>query len=257
MAGGPDCAGEGPESPTDETRMAEHSDLSARLRSIDFHGDSKAVHQLRLEAQRTIDKQVSALGDIDSKAIRILRVNVLLIGLILTALSFTSQAEYTNVQSFLNVYTGLGIVSLIISTAFAALTYTASDLEVGVDPDDVALLLESDTTTTEFDEVVTKSYAMWIRFNDRTNIRNTPLITMTVFLVIAAIAYLSLGVYGALVGPIPSTLGVFTHVALVGIGVTTGLPWQIWDACLEIDSIASVIDFLQQRVPKPPNLFRF
>lgn len=235
--------------PEDDGDNASTTDLPTRLRSINFDGDLEAARQLRTEAQRTVDQQVASLNDIDSKAIRILRVNVLVVGLILTALSFVSRAESINVPAFLNSYMGFGVLSLILSSAFAALTYTASDLEVGVDPEDVALILERDASTADLEEVVTKSYATWIRFNDRTNVRNTPLITTTVFFVIAAIAYLSLGVYAALIGPIPILLEVITHLALIGVGIATGLPWQVRDACLELHFVTVIIDLLKRNRP--------
>lgn len=234
-----------PASPRQAGRT-EREDLVERLRAVDFRGDAETARYLRMEAQRTVDKQVTLVDDIDSKAIRILRVNVLLVGLILTALSFVSRTEYTEVGSVLNVYTGVGILSLVLSSAFAALTFTASDLEVGVDPDDVALLLGSDPTPGEFEEVVAKSYATWIRFNERTTVMTTPLISSTVFMVIAAIAYLSLGVYVALVGPLPVGLETITHSSLVGIAVAIGLPWQVRDACLEAGFLATIIDFFER-----------
>lgn len=243
--------------PSTSERSDEDDDLSERLRSVDFHDDPETARRLRMEAQRTVDKQATLLDDIDSKAIRLLRVNVLLIGLILTMLSFASRAEYTDVGTFLNVYTGIGILSLVLSSAFAAVTYTTSDLAVGVNPDDVVLLLELDPTSVEFEGVMSKSYARWIRFNERTTVRNTPLITSTVILVIAAIAYLSLGVYVALIGAVPTSLEAATHLAMVSIGVTTGIPWQVRDACLESDLIVTVIEFFERHASNPPNLFTF
>lgn len=240
-----------------QARRTEHEDLVDRLRAVSFQGDAETARQLRMEAERTVDKQVDLLDDIDSKAIRLLRVNVVLVGLILTVLSFLSRAEYVDVGAILNVYTGVGLLSLVLSSGFAAVTYTTSDLAVGVNPGDVALLLELDPTTAEFEEVVTKSYARWIRFNERTTVRNTPLITSTVVLMIAAIAYLSLGVYVALIGAVPPGLEAIAQLAMVVIGVTTGIPWQVGDASLESDSVARVIDFLERHAPDPPNLFTF
>lgn len=204
-------------------------ELAEKLRDITFDGDAEAASTLRNEAQRTIDAQMSSLGDIDSKAIKILRINLVLTGIILTLLSFVAQVgdPEISVQAFVNPFVGAALVSLLLSSAMAALTYTASDLDVGVDPEDLARLLELDVTVQESDVVLTKGYARWIDFNDETNVRNTPLITGTILLVVFAIAFLSLGVYDALLGPVPGPLTATTIVALVIVTLLTGFVGQV------------------------------
>lgn len=205
-------------------------DLERRLRSIDFEGDTETARKLRTEARWTLDNQVKSLGDIDSKAIKMLRVNVLLVGLILTALSFAANARSVSVESFLNVYLGTGILSLILSSATAAVTYAASDLEVGVDPYDVANVLELDVMGPEFEVVASKSYALWIDYNDATNALNAPWITLTVLLVVIAIAYLSLGSYAAFNDGLPWSIEAVTNGMLLVFAWRTGIVGQTREA---------------------------
>lgn len=202
-------------------------DLERRLRRIDFEGDTEAARKLRVETHRTLDNQVRSLDGIDSKAIKVLRVNVLLVGLILTALSFAANSRSVSVESFLNVYLGTGLLSLLLSSATVAVTYTGSDVNVGVDPDDIANVLELDLSNEEFEAVVAKSYAMWIGFNDSTNVRNTPWITVTILLIVVAIAYLSLGVHVAFNEGVPWVVEAGANVLLLVLAWRTGIRGQV------------------------------
>lgn len=118
-------------------------ELRKELESIDFEGNVELLSELRSEARETATGQQETLNDIDSKASKILRVNVLLIGVIISTLSIAAKiggkpatAGPDNgtptllLDHFLNLYTKLGVGFLILSTALAALTYTASDYDM-------------------------------------------------------------------------------------------------------------------------------
>ena len=163
----------------------------------------------REEAHRTIDNQIRTLNDIDNKASRILRINLVVISIILTGLSIAANsrpegADQPMIDSvlvdFLSGYTIGGIVFLILSTAIAAVTYTSSDLRGGMSGRDLRKLLDSDRTDRKNVEGVVESYSHWIDHNFRTNARNAPLGTLTLLLLIYAITSLSLGVKTALTG---------------------------------------------------------
>lgn len=165
--------------------------------------DDAALRTAVSEARLTIDHQIDSLDDIDTKAVRLIRVNVILLGLILTALSFATRSTSLSVTDFINVRFGAGITLLLGSTAVAALTYTASDYRVGLSAENIEQIHSLSLTDEELQRVLSNSYRDWIKHNEGTNIRNTPWITLTLFFLVAAITYLSLGCYYAIVGPLP------------------------------------------------------
>ncbi|QLH79386.1 hypothetical protein HZS55_19715 [Halosimplex rubrum] len=208
-------------------------ELRAELRSIDFSGDPELLPEFRDEARETVDNQVATLNDIDTKASRILRLNIVLIGVLVSAASIAAkagsgnQSGITAVEPFLNVYMQTGVGALVGSTAFAAMTYTTSELDVGLSSNNLKTLLESDFSRTDIEELVVKNYIVRINFNRSTNIRNIPLIQLTILLVIAAIVSFSLGLYTAVIGPVsPWLLG--TALALLAtVTIVSGLPTQL------------------------------
>lgn len=185
----------------------EITEMKRRIQELDYQGDKEALRRLSQESEKTLQYQLQSLNDIDSKAISILRVNVLLLGLILTAASFVADSSL-DLAMFGNIYLYTGIVSLIFSSTLAALTYTASDIEVGIPSDKINEVIDSDLTEEEFELAVAQSHTRWIWFNNKTNIINAPLITLTNILLIISISNLALGVYAAVIGD---------HVIIVAI----------------------------------------
>lgn len=156
--------------------------------------DLELLRELRNEARETVDQQIDTSDDIDTKASRILRLNVLLISALLTVVSLSVRADFLSANDVLNPYSAIGIACLIFSTGFAGLTYTASDLEVGIAYQEVRELLDSDASLRNYREELVYGYANWMEFNDKTNIRNAPLITTTILFVIYAVSFLTIGV---------------------------------------------------------------
>jgi len=153
----------------------------------------------REEAQRTVDKQNQTLNDIDTKAIKILRLNVLLVGTLLTIVSITLQSpeQFPRLGTLINPFTVLGTGVLLFSAALAALTYTASTSRIGVGYDGVLTLAAGDGEYTDLqilDGLVVEGYGDWIKFNDKTNIINSLYITLTILTLIYAISLFSLGI---------------------------------------------------------------
>lgn len=205
--------------------------LQEELKSIDFAGDAKLLAELRSEARETVDAQKSTLNDIDTKASKILRLNVLLIGVIVSALSIAAQSGSStsaapSVEPFVNLYMKLGVASLVLSTALAAMTYTASELDVGLSSTNLKNLLKADFSPQETQELLVKNYIVRINFNRSTNIRNIPLITSTIVLVVAGIVFLALGIYEVTIGSVPWWLSGSTTVVISGVVITSGVVTQ-------------------------------
>lgn len=208
------------------------SKLREELKGIDYSGDSDQLSELRNEARETVNAQRETLNDIDTKASKILRLNVALIGILVSVVSIVTQLgpgsepTSTRLEPFVNIYSEIGIFALVLSTAFAAMTYTASELDVGLSSENLTGLLEASFEKQEAEELLLKNYIVRINFNRSTNIRNIPLIQTTILLIVAAIISFVLGIYQAVVGPVPNWLLVIAVIIIGGVVLASGLLTQ-------------------------------
>lgn len=210
------------------------NEIRRRIDELDFQGDTEAARRLCEEGRTTIDHQLQSLDDIDSKAISLLRVNIILVGLILTAASFISDSQTTTLTDIFNPYFAVGVVALIGSSALAALTYTASDSEVGIEDDAIEAVLGADLSELELEVAIAESQSHWIRFNNRTNLINAPLITLTTVLIVVALVHLAIGVYDAVIGSQTLAIAIASWVLLVLLVLQAELPDQLNDLREEI-----------------------
>jgi len=215
------------------------ADLEDDLRSIEFSGDPERLADLREEARTTVDRQTRILRDIDTKASKILRINILLLGILVSGISIAAQTGpegslASNVGPFVTIYSKLGIASLVLSTAFAGMTYTASELDVGLSRENFRAVLASELPDDDIEELLLKNYVVRINFNRSTNVRNIPLIQLTICFALAAVVLLMLGVYAAIVGPVPSWLLLAAGALLGLVVVVAGLPRQLPRAIRDI-----------------------
>lgn len=209
------------------------AELREDLEDVDFDGDPEQLAELRSEARETVDAQRETLNDIDTKASKILRLNVALIGILISVLSIAiqvgpdSETGLGNADPFVNVYTEIGLGALVLSTAFAAMTYTASELDVGVSSENLSKLLKAGFTREETEELLVQNYIMRINFNRSTNLRNIPLIQLTIVLIVSAIVSFVLGLYHGVSGSVPIWLWLSSIVLLGGVVLVSGLVTQV------------------------------
>lgn len=217
----------------DDDGVSEDSDdglqhIRQRIQNLNYDGDTETAKSLRKEAQRTLDHQLRTLDDIDNKAMSILRVNTVLIGLILSAFAIAADFQgQVPVADFSNGYLFGGVISLLLSAMVAAATYTASDTEVGFSYETVHGVIDANLTEREFEVGAASSYAHWIKFNDVTNIKNAPLITVTSGLLILGILSLSIGVYEAVLDYHTEAIALIAYLAYVVLLYFTGITTQI------------------------------
>jgi hypothetical protein len=173
--------------------------------------DPAVAATAREELRTTFTYQVERLREIDTKAIEILKANLVLIGIVVTGGSIVVQTEF-DLGGFLNPFTLAGGTLLLVSTGLAAVTYTASDLRGGLSVADVDAVIAAErdrdsstdadhrdaadagSTPPGFDERLLRSYAEWIDYNARVTAVNDLLATVTVLLVFLAFVYVVAGV---------------------------------------------------------------
>ncbi len=166
--------------------------------------ESETVGSLSLtreEMRTTFQYQVERLQEIDSKAVEILKANLLLIGILVTAGSILIQTEF-EAAAFFNLFTAMGGTLLFVSTALAGVTYTASNLRGGLDIDAVERAVAGHESGADdaFEKQLLRSYGRWIEYNAQVTAVNDILITATVLLVVVSFAYVIAGVAVAAVG---------------------------------------------------------
>ncbi|ERH13427.1 MAG: hypothetical protein J07HB67_02466 [halophilic archaeon J07HB67] len=187
----------------------------------------------REEAHRTVDHQVSTLNDIDTKAAKILRLNLLLLSIVLTGLSVvgtrsSDQPISAAASQYGNLFVVGGLVSILVSTALAALTYTSSSMKEGFSGRDLSrLLYDDDYTDRQKMYGLVQSYSRWTQSNFRTNTRNAPLGTMTVSFLVYGIVLLSAGVYDVTPSGVPWWLTLIVVVSLLVFTWSTGIYGQL------------------------------
>lgn len=189
-------------------------------------GDSDARardRELALEeARTTFDYQVERLREIDTKAIEILKANLLIIGVFVTGLSIVGQADI-DARAFVNPHTAFGAALLLVSTAIAGVTYTTSNLRGGVGRD----ALEAALNDAAFADRLVRSYGEWIEYNAEVTAVNDVLVTITVLLVVDAFVYVVVGIAVGAVG-LPSIVvwASFAGLTLV-LGFLTRLAYRM------------------------------
>ncbi len=128
--------------------------------------DLEALRTTQSEVRAVLDHQTATFDDVDTKAARTFRLNAILLGLLLTAGSFVARAEPIDFAPFINDFTGGGVVLLSASFVAAVMTYTRSNVETGVGPDDVNRLIEQRYSEKEWLILLLRSEAEWMRANE-------------------------------------------------------------------------------------------
>ena len=172
------------------------------------------------EAKGTLDHQLNWLQQTDEKAVRILRANILLIGLILTALSLSLRSKAIAVDQFLNLYTIFGGLALILSSMGAAITYISSSFEAGVGDSDLEATLEDEPDLKTLYRELAQGYSEWISYNRYVLGYNSILITMTLIAVVNAISFLSVG---ATVGILQMSFTKISKISFVILSIVMAL----------------------------------
>jgi len=204
--------------------------------------DPTVAAATREELRTTFDYQVERLREIDTKAIEILKANLLLIGILVTGGTILVQTDL-QVAAFINPFTITGGILLLASTGLAAVTYTASDIRGGLDPEAVEVAIAdfararvdqggadqgpdpravvdgNEEPRQQFEERLIRSYAEWIDYNARVTAVNDLLATVMVISVFVAFVYVLAGgvVAAADLGAAASWATFFGLTAAVGV----------------------------------------
>ncbi|MDB9232841.1 hypothetical protein [Halorubrum ezzemoulense] len=234
-------------------------------------GDEKTNSQelLRQEARDVIERQLNTIKQSENKASSILRINLLIFGALLTIASLILRLGDSDSFSNLTItthtsgYLSAGIGALILSTVAAGITYTASNVYIGVSGDDLEKLSEIDSYSDLNQNLVT-GYSLWVRMNQYALVKNNFLVTLTIVLIVIGVLFLGLASLAWLtqgyLGQIAVLLfGVFSFVLIVKASGLPSLGRDYWEVRskthetieeyyeLEQDGIGALLEGSQRR----------
>jgi len=134
------------------------------------------------EARAVLDAQNDTMGDIDSKAMRTVRFNVLLVGVLIAAARFAGPSVFD--PALLH----LSIGSFVASAVLGIVTYNESDLFVGPQGSYVECLAHGGPTDSRWDRDLLETFGGMISENADDIDWNSGLLTVTQGTLIVGIA---------------------------------------------------------------------
>ncbi|USZ66831.1 hypothetical protein NGM10_08810 [Halorussus salilacus] len=143
--------------------MADSESGHCDRKSEEREGDVEVLQSGREEARIVLDHQLRFLSEIHTKALRTVRITILVFGLVLSATAFPRSEQY------LNAFTVAGVGSLAMSILFGLVTYSVSNSQLGVGPN---YLLDARTMSyreSEWLDLLLSGYSEWIADMERLN----------------------------------------------------------------------------------------
>lgn len=168
------------------------------------------------EARLTLNQQLSRIEMYDRKAVGLFRSNILLAGVLLSGLTIAIRTDGIQPGEFLNIWGGVGVFSLGVSTVLCAMAYTSSSYAMRITPN-VIENVERDEydTASKFNEQLRDLYKGWLNYNRNTGDFNSYLITFGIILLMNSIVYFIGAVVAALTSlPQLPSIAMFLIVSL-------------------------------------------
>lgn len=160
--------------------------------SLDEH-DLETLRTTQNEARAVLDHQIDTFRHVDDKAARTLRLDAILLGLLITAVSFVSRSDGVDIDPFMNWLTICGATLLLLSFIFAVWTLTVTNIQTGVGPNDIQRLVDEKYDEKSWLILLLRSEAEWMRWNDRQQSLNGTLLTISHVTLILSVVGLAAG----------------------------------------------------------------
>jgi len=149
-----------------------------------------AASLLREEGREVIDSQLQTLRDTDRKALATARMNALILGLLLSALSLSE----TPTEAINTWFVGGGAL-LLVSLGIAVLTYSIDRPSYGIGPGYFDDALGEYSTRSQIEEDLLERYANWIEDNGTEISSNSTYLLITQASLITGIGFIAFGMY--------------------------------------------------------------
>ncbi|MFB6141575.1 MAG: hypothetical protein ABEJ26_14205 [Halosimplex sp.] len=122
-----------------------------------WDSEADALNVARADARRSLDQTIRTIRDIDETAMSTLRIDLVIIGLVLTAV--TSVPATLRLGNLVSVF---GFVSLLASALLALVTNVGSSYPTGVSADYLREFRASSWTEREWNEWMIREYESWL-----------------------------------------------------------------------------------------------
>jgi hypothetical protein len=183
--------------------------------------DIEGLETSLTEARRFLDEQLSSIDSVDEKAIQLFQVVTVVVGLLLSLLSFVYDGREAAAVQLLNPVTLAGIACLVGAMAAAAITYSTGQYHAGVGAEDLRWIVEEGYADGEFRRTLYEDllvgYADWIEANGRANQRQGVFITVTILAILYGVALLAVGVVTVLLPALSLPFAAVLALVLAGI----------------------------------------
>lgn len=147
------------------------------LGGLDWSPDR--VASIYHEARAVIESQNETMADIDEKAMRTVRFNVLVVGVLLTAAEVAGAGGRPRPASFHPFLLSVAVLTLLLSVVLGVVTYNESDLYVGLDGHYIEVLVRAEPGDRRADREVLRTFAGMISENAEEIAWNSKLLTLT------------------------------------------------------------------------------
>lgn len=163
--------------------------------------DVESLRVTRDEAREALDHQIEALNDLDDKAAQTLRLNVLLLGVVLTVASVLVSSKTTpTIGRMANGPVVAGVAVSAVSMVMSIWVYTSRSYRVGTGPSDLHASLSEKPPEEELLTALLYNYATWMERNSRSNKRDGAALFVSHLCLLLAMGYYASGVVFGLYG---------------------------------------------------------
>lgn len=188
--------------------------------------DVESLRVTREEAWKVLDHQTETISEIHDKGIHILRLNVLLLGLVLTIASILAGSETTpGVNWIVNEFTVAGVVTSVASMIGAVRAYSSTSFRAGTDASDIRAFLRRTPSEGKWLAALLYNYAAWIEQNELANRRNAIALFGSHVLLFLAMGYYVGGlVYGLYLDQVSQWLSLLMILSGIAVGTVLVVP---------------------------------
>lgn len=151
--------------------------------------DLEALRFICEESRNVIDHQINDLNDIDDKALRTVRITMVVVGFVVAA------AQIENAEPIFNPVTTLGSIFLLLSIISGVVTYSASNLDLGPGPSYLSDVIQQANSERKERIEATQSYAYWMYKNEDVVRKNGWYLIITQFLLVVGMVFLAYGTW--------------------------------------------------------------
>lgn len=152
--------------------------------------DVEALRIAREESRAVLDHRVTDINAMDDAALRIGRVAVVVLGIILSGAGLIGTSRITSMPTGVLILFGSGIFILLLTLLVSILTYTDSELDVGIDSTWREEVREEGYSEEEWLSTLLEGYDEWIGVLQQEQSANRYQLLVTQLLLVTALLLL-------------------------------------------------------------------